>query len=373
MTSAMNAVVTVKSIKVFGDSKEYPADEVTMKKFVKWAMETKADLRAHPMLNEQLRVLDQCITTEAMTVLWACTALQQAGVPKAYPSEAVKSAVTQANLRARCDFHITWLTDIVAACAPNTNAHIIKEIEKIKFGEGATGGITGRFYQEEDVTRYMGKLLQLQRERGDPMRTGLTNKVKLDVVKRALPTVGLKSLLESTLPTGTAPADDSWEEALPRLAKELKKSEDRALLGQSITLKEKQQKFSTRDHSRAREQRVSRKRQREDDADGDERSQRSYKKRRFSKQRRFVKRDDRNDKSWRGKRERFVKREPSSSKNVECFNCGEKGHYANECPKPKKNSTKGGGRGGDKGGRGGRGGGRDSKPKSGADESNIKA
>ena len=52
MTSAMNAVVTVKSIKVFGDSKEYPAlaDEVTMKKFAKWAMETKADLRAHPML-----------------------------------------------------------------------------------------------------------------------------------------------------------------------------------------------------------------------------------------------------------------------------------------------------------------------------------
>ena len=43
MTAAMNAVVTVKSIKVFGDSKEYPADEVTMKKFVKWAMETKAD------------------------------------------------------------------------------------------------------------------------------------------------------------------------------------------------------------------------------------------------------------------------------------------------------------------------------------------
>ena len=31
MTSAMNAVVTVKSIKVLGDSKEYPADEVTMK------------------------------------------------------------------------------------------------------------------------------------------------------------------------------------------------------------------------------------------------------------------------------------------------------------------------------------------------------
>ena len=30
MTSAMNAVVTVKSIKVFGDSTKYPADEVTI-------------------------------------------------------------------------------------------------------------------------------------------------------------------------------------------------------------------------------------------------------------------------------------------------------------------------------------------------------
>ena len=230
MTSAMNAVVTVKSIKVFGDSKEYPAEEVTMKKFVKWATETKADLRAHPILNEQLRVLEQCITTEAMATLWACTTLQDSGVVQSYPSDAVRNGTTAANLRARCDFHLTWLTDIVAACAPNTSAHIIKEIERIKFGDGATGGITGRFYQEDDVTCYMGKLLQLQRERGDPMRTGLTNKVKLNVVKRALPTAGLKSLMESTLPPGTAPADDAWEQALPRLAKELKKSEDLSLI-----------------------------------------------------------------------------------------------------------------------------------------------
>ena len=33
--------------------------------------------------------------------------------------------------------------------------------------------------------RYMGKMLDLQKQRGDPMRTGLTNKVKLDIVKRA--------------------------------------------------------------------------------------------------------------------------------------------------------------------------------------------
>ena len=77
----------------------------------------------------------------------------------------------------------------------------------------------------------MGKLMQLQRELGDPMQTaGLTNKVKLDIVKRAMPTTGLKSPIESTLPTGVPPADDSLKMALPRLARELKKSEARALL-----------------------------------------------------------------------------------------------------------------------------------------------
>ena len=112
-----------------------------MKKFVKWATETKADLRAHPILNEQLRVLEQCITTEALATLWACTStLQDSGVVQSYPSDAVRNGTTAANLRARCDFHLTWLTDIVAACAPNTSAHIIKEIERIKFGDGATGG-----------------------------------------------------------------------------------------------------------------------------------------------------------------------------------------------------------------------------------------
>ena len=195
------------------------------------------------------------------------------------------------------------------------------------------------------------------------MRTGLTNKVKLDIVKRALPTIGLKSLLESTLPAGTAPADDKWEDALPRLAKELKKSEDRALLQQSITLKERQTKFPARDSRDHRDSRDSRKRHREERSDGDDRSQRPFKKlkRTFAKGRRFSRGGDRTGGDRRGGRKGDQR--PKALEDVECYNCGEKGHYANKCPKPKRSDSKGGGRGGGKrGGGGGRGGGK--KPKS---------
>ena len=295
MNSAMQAVVSVKAIAVYGDCPEYPAGQISMKTFVKWAAATRTDLQSYPALNDKMRVLEQCITPEAKTALWACTTLTTNGVPVDYPSDAVKNAANAANLKARSDFHIEWLTEIIAACSPNTSAHIVKEMEKVKFGEGASGGITGRCYQEDDVIRYMGKMLDLQKQRGDPMRTGLTNKVKLDIVKRALPTIGLKSLLESTLLAGAAPADDKWEDALPRLAKELKKSEDRALLQQSITLKERQTKFPARDSRDHRDSRDSRKRHREERSDGDDRSQRPFKKlkRTFAKGRRFGRGGDR--------------------------------------------------------------------------------
>ena len=131
MNSAMQAVVSVKAIAVYGDCPEYPAGQISMKTFVKWAAATRTDLQSYPALNDKMRVLEQCITPEAKTALWACTTLTTNGVPVDCPSDAVKNAANAANLKARSDFHIEWLTEIIAACSPNTSAHIVKEMEKV--------------------------------------------------------------------------------------------------------------------------------------------------------------------------------------------------------------------------------------------------
>ena len=115
MNSAMQAVVSVKAIAVYGDCPEYPAGQISMKTFVKWAAATRTDLQSYPALNDKMRVLEQCITPEAKTALWACTTLTTNGVPVDYPSDAVKNAANAANLKARSDFHIEWLTEIIAA------------------------------------------------------------------------------------------------------------------------------------------------------------------------------------------------------------------------------------------------------------------
>ena len=84
----MQAVVSVKAIAVYGDCPEYPAGQISMKTFVKWAAATRTDLQSYPALNDKMRVLEQCITPEAKTALWACTTLTTNGVPVDYPSDA---------------------------------------------------------------------------------------------------------------------------------------------------------------------------------------------------------------------------------------------------------------------------------------------
>ena len=102
----MEAIVSVRSIPVYGDSTEYPPGKISLKTFMKWAAATRTDLQSYPALNAKLCLLSESITKESMQVLWTCTDLSVRGVPVDYPSDAVKAAATAANLKARSDFHI---------------------------------------------------------------------------------------------------------------------------------------------------------------------------------------------------------------------------------------------------------------------------
>ena len=65
----MEAIVSVRSIPVYGDSTEYPPWHISLKTFMKWAAATRTDLQSYPALNAKLCLLSESITKESMQVL----------------------------------------------------------------------------------------------------------------------------------------------------------------------------------------------------------------------------------------------------------------------------------------------------------------
>ena len=88
------AVVSIKNICAYGLSEKYPANDVSKKTLLQWAVECKTELIAHPKLNEQKRLLKDSISEEAMEALWASTNLEDKGVAKDYPTSDVANART---------------------------------------------------------------------------------------------------------------------------------------------------------------------------------------------------------------------------------------------------------------------------------------
>ena len=99
-----------------------------------------------------------------------------------YPTAAMATTTTDTGIHQRVAWHETWLDSIIAACAPDNTLLVTAKITAIRFSKVHTS----TDYGVEDVATYAEELYDLQEHLSDIMRTGVTEKTKLDLVEKAM-------------------------------------------------------------------------------------------------------------------------------------------------------------------------------------------
>ena len=336
-----DAVVSVVNTLVYGKSKKYKIEDTSEASLVQWAVETKQLLLAHPDLAKVKLILKDSISPEAKESLWSCSA-KLAAVQKGYPAGNM-------SVQTRQTFHLEWLDSIIDACAPSSTALVLEEMRKVKWSEGSTSKDT---WSCQDIMVYFARLKEIEARMGGAMEL-VSEKAKLDVVEHKIPS-GLKLLAKATLQrhTGDGPApQDTWEKALMRVAREIKKQEECAALPESIRVKQKHDtpkpyRPTERPHVRLDDTFKKKKKWRERGGSGD------------AERRGKGKGSGKTSGRGKGKSSGRGGDDDKDLSHIECFNCGEKGHYSNKCPHAKRDAPRGGGKGKGKGSGKGRGGGK---------------
>ena len=335
-----DAVVSIISTDFYGRSKKFKLEDISEETLVQWAVETKQLLLANPELAKTKRIIEDSISPEAKESLWSCSE-KLAEVPKEYPAALRTVAERQA-------FHLEWLDKIVAACAPSSVSLMLHKMREVKWCEHASGDSWRHegSWKAKDVVAYYAKLKKVENQMGDAAHT-VSEKAKLDLVEHKIPS-GLKLLAKSTLPrhVGDGPApQDTWEKALMRIARELRKQEDALAMADSIRIKQKKdapKPYRPLERPSIRLDDKFKKKKKWRPADSAERRGSGK---------------GRGKGSGKGKSsERGGSREEKDLSHIECFNCGEKGHYSNKCPHAPRDAPRGGGKGKGKGSGKGRGG-----------------
>ena len=189
----------------------------------------------------------------------------------------------------------------------------------------------------------------------------VSEKAKLEVVSKRLPS-GLALLVKATLGkhTGDGPAPpDTWERALERVSRELKKQEDSSCLklADSVRIKNTAHqipagmRFGKRDVRDAYEHGKVR-----DKENTFKKKKKPWREGRSSERR--GKGAGKTAAPWKSKSSGRGAGAEKDASHIKCYNCGEMGHHANKCPKPTKNDERDRGKGKGKGSGKGRGGGK---------------
>lgn len=327
----MSATVNVVTVEAYGEHPKWPLAKISLATFSAWALYMKNLLRSEPALARNRLILRDSISPAAIRALWAVTPKLQA-VARDYASDDMMSSTSAARVTARMDWHEQWLDRIIHACAPETSVDVLERMAAVKFGEEATGR-----YSHANVMQYMAKLYELQDVLGDAMRTGVTDKQKLDVVERAVPYEVRQIMQRSrTVPEGANAADhaDTWEQALTRLAQKIKEVEETSLVAAAIAVKPRnppgnrandgatnkvQNKAIDKPKYTRKEKKAWKKEQKRMNQNGGQHVGDQSK----QKNKTHVPRGD---------------KPPKDLSHVTCYTCNKTGHYANKCPEQPKTS-----------------------------------
>ena len=335
-----DTLVNLVTVPIYGRDPKFPKHKINKNSFAQWAIDVKHILKSYRALAREKLLPRDAITPSAKKALWI-TLPGLENVVQDYPTAAMVNTTTDTGIRQRMAWHETWLDSIITACAPDNTLLVTAEITAIRFGKSHSS----TDYGVEDVAAYAAELYDLQERLGDIMRTGVTEKTKLDLVEKAMPYT-LRSIIKGSAPValpGQPALVDTWEQALQRLASEMAKLEQTKVIALAVKQSQKHGagQGAAPDANPRYQGRDFRNQSRPSTGVHRPRHSNNFKKRRSNW-------DDRNYHSKEGRSVRpqtnsptkdvssTTSKGPAASKDTSqilCFSCNELGHYANKCPK----------------------------------------
>ena len=315
---------------------------------LKWHAALTELCRGTPKVEAELQILHHAVSGEVLRAL----PLTFAEFPVVeYPADLNLNGTTPYYVTRRKEWHDTWMAAVLTAVGCDKSSVLIKSLRAVKLKSSGPEGRTTL----TDVAEFITKITTIFTH--DPTAEERANPKEIYQAVRAGIPLHLRTCVDSKKPTDPD-FRDTWETMVRRLSATVKHYEDNEADMRAVEgAKKKAAKTTDEDPTETRKINFS-----------------AVAVAKTAAEARLLQRKarqawQRQQNAWKKRLKQFeVAEEPAvtaattDKSHITCFNCGEKGHYANECPNAAAadaatvaEASKRGGRGGGKGKKGGKG------------------